>query len=93
LEQNNIPVVTLNPIVSSLKDFIPQLQAEVQAAKCYIGLVENTSDKLGVQIKFPTFGITVSVKDLQHTENISKHYPIGSPVMVAQNKSGRMSCK
>lgn len=44
-------------------------------------------------MKFPTFSLPVAIKDLQHTDNIGKHYPVGSPVMVAHNKSGRLSCK
>jgi len=29
-----------------------------------LGVVENTSDKLGLKVKFPTFSVIVAVKDL-----------------------------
>lgn len=66
-EQNGVLVAALNPLICKLKEHIPRQQADVQPAKCFIGLVESTSEKLGVQVKFTDFIMTMAIKDSQHT--------------------------
>jgi hypothetical protein len=63
-EFNKVPIISINPVLIKLKDMVP---TELVQGKPFVGIVEQTSSKHGLVVKFPTFSTPIAIKDLQHT--------------------------
>jgi hypothetical protein len=92
-ELNKVLIVSFNPILGKLNELIPRQQSDLQAGKAHLGLVDSISNTLGLTIQFPSFTAKISIKDMQHTGDLSVHYDVGMPLVSAFNKAGRLSCK